>query len=457
MKVGIDAISYSIPQLQLPIKSLANLRGIDPAKLEKGLGLLNMTIPDVHQDVVTFAANAALKLIKQEGLDPKSLGRIYVATESSVDASKPIASYVLGMLEEKLKKKYGAHNLMHCDVLDMTFACISGVDALHNTLDWIRVNPEEIGMVICTDIAKYDLNSTGEYTQGTGAVAVLLKQNPRIIEIDSTQGISTENVFDFFKPRRIVKKKDIIGDDTNPEWMGVLEEEVEIFKEQPVFEGQYSNECYQARITDAYFKLKKKLGKEEALIDTWRSIILHLPYAFQGRRMFGALYLQENEEVKGTAFPTDANWKEKVREQTKTPAYRAFVEEKLRPSEIASSRIGNIYTGSIFMALLSALLYHKEEGNEISGEIFGFISYGSGSKSKVFQGTIASDWKSPLETVSLFKELDETHELSVVEYEALHKKTCKQSILPIKEEFYLQSIETDNENLIGARYYRYKE
>jgi hydroxymethylglutaryl-CoA synthase len=33
---------------------------IEPAKLEKGLGLHKMALPDVHEDAATFAAEALL-------------------------------------------------------------------------------------------------------------------------------------------------------------------------------------------------------------------------------------------------------------------------------------------------------------------------------------------------------------------------------------------------------------
>ena len=66
MLVGIDAIQFDVPKIFLPVKDLANARTIEPAKLEKGLGLLNMSFLDVHQDVITLAANAIYKLIEQE-------------------------------------------------------------------------------------------------------------------------------------------------------------------------------------------------------------------------------------------------------------------------------------------------------------------------------------------------------------------------------------------------------
>ena len=65
MNTGIDAIAFDVAKLHLPIHTLAKARNIDPEKLEKGLGLLKMTLPDVHQDTVVFAANALSKLIQQ--------------------------------------------------------------------------------------------------------------------------------------------------------------------------------------------------------------------------------------------------------------------------------------------------------------------------------------------------------------------------------------------------------
>lgn len=45
MKTGIDAIAFDVAQLHLPIKTLATARNIEPEKLEKGLGLIKMTLP----------------------------------------------------------------------------------------------------------------------------------------------------------------------------------------------------------------------------------------------------------------------------------------------------------------------------------------------------------------------------------------------------------------------------
>ena len=87
MIYGIEAASFHVPSLYLEIKDLAEKRNIEPAKLEKGLGLHKMAFPDVHEDAATFAAEALLKLIKDYNLNPKEISRIYLGTESALDAA----------------------------------------------------------------------------------------------------------------------------------------------------------------------------------------------------------------------------------------------------------------------------------------------------------------------------------------------------------------------------------
>ena len=199
MKVGIDAIQLDIPKIYLPISVLAEKRNIEAEKLIKGLGLQKMSFLDVHQDVITLGANAVVKLIEQEKLNLTEIAKIYVGTESGVDNSKPIASYILNLIEQK----FGANSLQNCDVVDVTFACIGAVDAMQTCVDYVRLNPSKKAIVIATDNAKYDLNSTGEYTQGAGAIALLISSNPKILAFSKETGISTEGVFDFFNPNKL--------------------------------------------------------------------------------------------------------------------------------------------------------------------------------------------------------------------------------------------------------------
>jgi len=453
MTTGIDAIAYDIAKIHLPIKTLAEARNIDPDKLEKGLGLIKMTLPDLHQDAVVFGANALTRLITDNNLDPAEIARIYVGTESGIDSSKPIGSFLISLMEQK----FGHNKFLECDTVDFTFACIGAVDALHNCIDYVRLNPEKKAIVIATDIAKYDLESTGEYTQGAGAVAILVTANPRILSIENNWAVSSKGVFDFFKPYRTLKKSEITNIEANEPWFGNHEAVIEIHKDQPVFDGQYSNTCYTDRTREAYNSFKKLTNTTTSLYNTWESIIMHLPYAYQGRRMFSEIFALDAETPLLSGNEDAADYQTRLREISKGDAYRAFVKEKLQPAEPASSLIGNLYTGSIFMGFLSALAHFTATGNDVTGKKLGFLAYGSGSKSKVFEGTMQPGWKAAADNARLFETLAQSQPIDFDTYLKLHKKEQSYSVLAPVNEWVLDTIEEEITNLIGARYYKWVE
>ncbi|UWX60935.1 hydroxymethylglutaryl-CoA synthase [Chryseobacterium oranimense] len=441
MTFGIEAAGYYVPSLYLEIKDLAEKRGIEPAKLEKGLGLHKMGFPDVHEDAATFAAEALLKLIKDHDLNPKDIARIYLGTESALDAAKPTASYAMQMIEKVLEKEFGERCFRTCDVVDMTFACIGAVDALHNSLDFVRVNPDKKAVVIASDYAKYELASSGEYTQGGGAVALLISSKSDLLEIENNWGIATESVFDFFKPRRSYNKEDL---SSAPE---TFPDKIEIFTDEPVFDGQYSNQCYQDRIREAYQHYKEITGKDKPY-EAWKYLIFHLPYAFHGKRVFTEIYSIEN----GLAYGSP----DEQKTVAKSENYLNFINEKIERSQRASSEIGNMYTASIFMALLSAIQVSFDEGEDLAGAEIGFLGYGSGSKSKVFAGKISENWKAAAAKWNLFENLKNRTAIDFETYEKLHRKQLENSVNENYQGFGLKSIESENPVLKGARYYDYK-
>lgn len=441
MTFGIEAASFYVPSLYLEIKDLAEKRGIEPAKLEKGLGLHKMGFPDVHEDAATFAAEALLKLIKDYKLNPKEISRIYLGTESALDAAKPTASYAMQMVEEVLEAEFGERCFKNCDVVDLTFACIGAVDALHNSLDFVKVNPDKKAVVIASDYAKYELASSGEYTQGGGAVAVLVSSKPDLIEIENNWGIATESVFDFFKPRRHFKKEDLTDAPEN------FPEKIEVFMDEPVFDGQYSNQCYQDRIKEAYNHYKEITGKDKPY-KAWKYLIFHLPYAFHGKRVFTEIYSLEN----GLSYETP----EEQKSVAKSEDYIQFINDKIEKSQRASSEIGNMYTASIFMALLSALQTSFNENEELAGQEIGFLGYGSGSKSKVFAGKVSESWKNVVEKWNLFEGLKNRKAIDFETYEKLHRKQWENSVNENYKGFGLKYVELENPVLKGARYYEYK-
>ncbi len=455
LPVGIDDLAFYTPKIYLDIRTLAEARNIPYEKLAHGLGLHKMALPDVHEDAATMAAEAIAELITRNKLDPRTIGRIYMGTESALDGAKPTATYAVGMLQEHFSEDYGADCFRRCDVLDMTFACIGAVDALQSTLDWVAADPARIGIVVASDVAKYELHSTGEYTQGAGAVAMLVRWQPRLLVLDRLTGISTESAHDFYKPRR------------------------ERFTETPIFDGQYSNQCYQDRMQEALADFTRqalaaglfRTGQFPAWRKRWARMAFHLPYAFHARRIYVAAFLQEIMADKvsekeplakdlwalALARQMEEATYEKVYADTlkkvsQSALYQRFVQEKLESAQRASQEVGNVYTASIFLALMSSLETGAQDGTLQAGERVGFVAYGSGSKAKIFEGTLQPGWEQVGAQFGVFDKLQDRQAVNYEQYEALHSGIQKGSICPVPGRWGLQSIGTEGVTL-GARYY----
>ncbi|MCC5945344.1 MAG: hydroxymethylglutaryl-CoA synthase family protein [Bernardetiaceae bacterium] len=460
-KVGIEDISVYVPSLYLDIEALANQRGLEYAKLSQGLGLRQMALPDTDEDAATMAANAVLSLMQKNNLKPADIGRIYLGTESALDGAKPTASYILEMLQGYYNETYGSQAWQHCDVTDITFACIGGVDALQNTLDWVARRKERIGIVVCSDFAKYDLASSGEYTQGAGAVALLIKQNPSLLALDSEWGTATESVHDFFKPRRSYSQDEFMGmlsqltgqnlalknqAEDNKLKTILAQGVVRFFSETPVFDGQFSNDCYQNRIGEALVHWAKQNPQAQPIAN-WKRLIFHLPYAFHGKRIATELYAKFVLNIKDKGQLSDKNF---LKEVSKSEAYRQFCREKIEAGQQLSSRVGNVYTASIFLSFVSMLEAEMATENPLSAHTeVAFIAYGSGSKAKVFVGELQAHWQEKAQHYKLNETLDLRQAISFEQYELLHSEKIDKPLNPEKQGFVLKSIEQ------GHRKYAY--
>ena len=514
-EVGIDDIAIHFPRLYFAMQDFAEFRGADYGKLNKGLGLEAMAIPDVHEDTATMGANAVSRLIDRNSIDPSSIGRIYLGTESALDGAKPTATYIMDMLEQRYSSKFGDDCFRNCDVVDMTFACIGAVDAMHNTLDWVARGGEvrnRIGIVVFADNAKYDLGSSGEYTQGAGGGAILIRHNPRLLAIPDIWGVSTMPVHDFFKPRREVETRTVVenvlelAEESGANFTSNLaekilkylprsskkndvifeNEKIMIHKDTPIFDGQFSNRCYSESVKQAFIDFRSKSIQEgrydpdvdEILTNQWSRIIVHLPYAFQGKRMFPDVFRHDRrnlpiwekitEEIGREPFPADfpdtpegIEKFEKANDSyrrliSKTEEFKQFVFQRIEKTQRASSLIGNQYTGSIFLALMSAVESDYLDDTEMESKRIGLCGYGSGAKAKVFEGIVQSSWREIASRFHLFERLNTRHAINKTVYEALHKGKRKRSVVKPNSEFALVEVGGEGK-LEGQRRYKWVE
>lgn len=438
--VGIDDMEVHIPKLYVDmLNEFAPKRGIDPKKLKYGIGITEMSVPDSYEDSATMAAMAILKLIERNDIDPKDIGRIYVGTETGLDHSKPNAAYILGMLESKL----GRYSLKNCGALDLKFACASTSYGIHDSLNWIRTeqNRGKCGIIVATDISRYDKNTAAEYTQGAGAVAILIREKPRLMSIERPVGICTKDEPDFFRP---------------------------LHKDAAVVDGKRSNKCYLEAMEEAtldYTNAATSMGflhvKEyETVLDHIDYMLFHIPYpkmaeyasTFILRRLWKNTPIWNGIEKEIGKRPNRGDFAsnkefEKAdhlhrKKLSKTMKFKEFFDSKIKKGLEFSSRIGNIYTGSLYLGAYSTLVHEISEGNDVTGKKFGFGSYGSGLTAMVFRGVVESTWKEVVKNFDLRNRLNERTVIGVESYEELHegKRDHKNSILKPENEFALVKI-----------------
>jgi len=462
MAAGIDDISIYIPRLYLDAGDFAKARGLDPEKLERGLGIGQMAIVDTNQDPACLAANACLKVMQKNKLTPDKIGRLYVATESSFDESKAMNSYVIGMLEQV----YGADTFGHCGGIECKFACVSGSYALYDNTNWIRAGEAEdkYALVVVSDIAKYDLGSSGEVTQGAGAIAMLLNDNPRLLSFDpKVTATSIKNEYDFYRP---------------------------FGKETPIVHGQYSNLLYLIQVKNALIDYKRKVKKTgliklkdgETILDHVDYLNMHLPYSNMGKKALAYLVRHEwrdlprwkkiIEEIgmeepipkdpRGTieSVLEDAEFMANDHQFTKlftsTEMYAELYESKLASSLIASKMIGNLYTASLYLGFRSSLEFEYQKGVDLEGKRVGFCSYGSGASAMIFSGVIQPEYEQVVKDMNLEAEIGPRTKLSLDEYEELHenKRTYEENIRSANKEFVIVDVKTSTESR-GERHYAF--
>ena len=464
MAAGIDDIEIYIPRLYIDAEDFAKARGLDPVKLQKGLGVSQMAIVDSNQDPAILAANACLKIMQKNKLSPEDIGRLYVSTESAFDESKAMNSYVIGMLEQV----YGQGAFEHCGGIETKFACVSGSYALYDNTNWIRAGEAEgkHALVVVSDIAKYDMGSSGEMTQGAGSVVMLLNDNPRLLAFDpKVTATSIKDEYDFYRP---------------------------FGKETPIVHGQYSNMLYMIQVRKAVEAYKKKVVSTglikiepgETIVDHLDYIHMHLPYSNMGKKALAYLVRHEWRQLprwkrvlseigidepvpkdpRGTIESVlgDEEFMTKDHEFTKlftkTPEYQEVYESKLASSLIASTMIGNLYTASLYLGFRSSLEYEYQKGIDLEGKRVGFGSYGSGSSAMVFSGVIQPGYEEIVKNMNLVAELEDRRRLTLDEYESLHENRLspEKSMLHSKKEFVLVDVETETETR-GERRYIFNE
>ncbi len=284
--------------------------------------------------------------------DKKTIDMIIVATESSVDQSKAASTYIHSLL--------GIQPFARS--IEMKEACYGATAALDYARLHVQKHPESKVLVIASDVARYGVNTPGEPTQGAGSVAMLISKKPRILLLNDNSVAQTRDIMDFWRPN---------------------------YSTTPYVNGIYSTKQYLDMLKTTWAEFQKRFNTSLA---DFSAFCFHLP--------FPKLALKGFNKVMDKNLPED--FKEKLK-------------ENFESTILYSKEVGNIYTGSLYLGLLSLLENSK---NLVAGDKIALFSYGSGAVAEIFSATLVDGFKDMLQTNRL-ETLKNRIRLSVEDYEKL--------------------------------------
>lgn len=313
--------------------------------------------------------------------DKKALGLLIVGTESSVDESKSTAAFLMDLLE--LPEDIRSFEIKQ--------ACYGATAGLQTAYDFVSNHPDKKALVIATDIARYGIKTPGEVTQGAGSVAMIISQNPRVLKLEQKSVYMTKNVGDFWRPT---------------------------FSKTAFARGKYSNEVYVNFFQTLWDKYQTKY---DVTADDFDTMLFHIPYTKMGTKALRTL--------------EDKLPEAKYAELTKH--YQASIK--------FSREVGNLYTGSLYLGLLSYLVNAAQAGEELL-----MFSYGSGAVGELFSGQIQADFGQVIDKKAILAMLDNRKKISISDYEKIYQVEYQDGTIvdpaAVSSKFYLSEIK-ENERL----------
>ena len=290
--------------------------------------------------------------------DKKNIDMIIIGTESGIDQSKSASIFI--------------HNLLGLSpftrAIEVKEACYGGTAAIAIAKNHVASNPESSVLVITSDLAKYGIGATGESTQGAGSCAMLIKKDPSILILNDDNVYQTRDIMDFWRPN---------------------------YSDFPHVDGHFSTKQYLDCLETTWNEYSKKFNKS---LDDFEAICFHLPFPKIGLKGLNTIVpKQENE-----------NLKDKLNENFHT-------------SIIYNQKVGNIYTGSLYLNLLS-LLENSESLS--SGDNILMYSYGSGAVCEIFSVTLVDGFEKRLRSDRM-ADFDTRVKLSIEEYEKIFFEKSK--------------------------------
>lgn len=362
--VGILAIEIYFPPTCIQQETLEAHDGVSKGKYTIGLGQDCMAFCTEVEDVISMSLTAVSSLLEKYGIDAKQIGRLEVGSETVIDKSKSIKTFLMPIFEE-----CGNTDI---EGVDSTNACYGGTAALFNCVNWVESSSWDgrYGLVVCTDSAVY-AEGPARPTGGAAAIAMLIGPDAPIAFESKLRGSHMSHAYDFYKPN--------------------------LASEYPVVDGKLSQTCYLMALDSCYKSFCKKYEKLEGKqfsADDADYFVFHSPYNKLVQKSFARLvfsdYLRNASSVDEAAkeklapyssLTDDESYSSRDLEKASQQVAKPLYDAKVQPATLVPKQVGNMYTASLYAAFVS-LIHNKH--SSLVGQRVVMFSYGSGLTATLF-------------------------------------------------------------------------
>lgn len=358
MRIGIERIGLYAGSAMIDVARLAEARGLDPMRFANLL-MRRKSLSFRFEDPVSFAVNAARPLVDALSMEEKaSIGLLVVATESGIDWGKSISTYVHRHLD--LPRR--------CRMFEIKQACYGGTAALQTAATFVAAREGQArALVICTDLARCVPHSYAEPAQGCAAVALLVGGDPAVLELEpGASGLHGYEVMDSCRPTAETETGDV----------------------------DLSLLSYLDCIEHSFRAYRDAVGPVD-FVDHFDYLACHTPF---GGMVRGAHRTMMRKFRPGPPAAVEQDFNRRVR-----PAL-SFCQE-----------VGNIYSGTVFLALAGVLA----AGDFARPRRIGLFSYGSGCCSEFYSGIATAASAEAVRALGIDAALAARRELTIAEYDSL--------------------------------------
>ena len=182
MTVGIVGYGAYIPRRRIRLRDIASVWGTDAESYERGLELHEKSVPAADEDTITMSVTAARHALARAGIDPLTIGAVYVGSESHPYAVKPSGTVVAEAI--------GATPAVHC--ADLEFACKAGSEGMFLASALVKAGEVEYALAIGADTSQGAPGDALEYSAAAGAAAFIFGANDLVATLDAQVSYMTD-------------------------------------------------------------------------------------------------------------------------------------------------------------------------------------------------------------------------------------------------------------------------